>query len=95
MASKDVPAQLDEARLDQYPEWRRLILLAAQSQETTSAVVKHIEGVRNEVQIAALEAQFVQAQGGALAAAAGGAGGDEAQNPALTERAKKARAKGV
>ena len=71
MASKDVPAKLDEARLDQYPEWRRLILLAAQSQETTSAVVKHIEGVRNEVQIAALEAQFVQAQGGAIAAAVG------------------------
>ena len=94
MAGKDGLAKLDEARLDQYPEWRRLLLQAARSLETTSAVTLHIEGVRDEARIAELEAQFVLQQGGVLGEA-GAHGGAAALNPALTARAKKARAAAV
>ena len=54
MASKDELAKLDEGRLEQYPEWRRLILLKAQGLETTSAVIFHVEGVENDAAIAEL-----------------------------------------
>ena len=65
MAGKDELVKLDEGRLEQYPEWRRRILLKAQGLETTSAVIFHVEGVEDDATIAALEAAHQANHGGA------------------------------